>query len=73
VAATIQALIGAYLHRHEVVESRLTVDRKAATNGKGGGGETPAPATAEAPATAAAPEASAPTGEAGAEGPDGGG
>ena len=30
VAATIQAMIGAYLHRHEVVESPLTVDPKEA-------------------------------------------
>ena len=30
VAATIQALIGVYLQRHEVVESPLTVDAKAA-------------------------------------------
>jgi predicted PurR-regulated permease PerM len=69
VAATIQALIGAYMHRHEVVDSPLTVDRKAATNGKGEGGDTPAPATAEAPGTTgAASDASAPTGDAGAEG-----
>jgi predicted PurR-regulated permease PerM len=32
VAATIQAMIGAYLHRHEVVESPLTVDPKAAAD-----------------------------------------
>jgi predicted PurR-regulated permease PerM len=30
VAATIQALIGAYMHRHEVVDSPLTVDPRAA-------------------------------------------
>ena len=34
VAATIQALIGAYLHRHEVVESPLTVDQKRAAQGR---------------------------------------
>jgi predicted PurR-regulated permease PerM len=73
VAATIQALIGAYLHRHEVVDSPLTVDRKAATNGKGQGAEAPAPATAEGPdAAETAPDASAPAGETGAEGAAGG-
>jgi hypothetical protein len=59
VAATVQALIGVYLQRHEVVESPLTVDAKE---------------TAEAsPEAGQRPDASAPAGEAGAEGGDGGG
>jgi len=56
VAATIQALIGAYLHRHEVVDSPLTVDRKASGNGKGEAGEAPAE-SAEPGEAAAAGEA----------------
>jgi predicted PurR-regulated permease PerM len=56
VAATIQALIGVYLQRHEVVESPLTVDAKAAAD-----------AVSE---DAVAPDAPAPAGEAGAEGED---
>ncbi|MFH1329749.1 MAG: AI-2E family transporter [Actinomycetota bacterium] len=61
VAATIQALVGAYLHRHEVVDSPLTVDRKAAV--AEGAAE-----TAGAPvAGAEAPPAAAPAGEAGAD------
>jgi predicted PurR-regulated permease PerM len=56
VAATIQALIGAYLHRHEVIDSPLTVDAKAAEPPPGAGEE---------------PDATAPAGEAGAEGGDG--
>lgn len=59
VAATIQALIGAYLHRHEVVDSPLTVDAKAAAD-----------AAAE---EIAASDAAAPAGEAGAAGGDVGG
>lgn len=45
VAATVQAMVGAYLHRHEVVESPLTLDHKAAA------GEAPVDAqpTAEGP------------------------
>lgn len=35
VAATIQAMIGAYLHRHEVVESPLTVDPKEPAQARG--------------------------------------
>lgn len=57
VAATIQALIGAYLHRHEVVDSPLTVDAK----------ETAEPS----PEAGEAPDAAAPAGEAGAGGGDG--
>jgi len=53
VAATVQALIGAYLHRHEVVESPLTADAK----GSG---------TAEAKTPGA--DAAAPAAEAGAGG-----
>ncbi len=69
VAATIQALVGAYVHRHEVVDSPLTVDHKAAGNGKGKGGEAPAAGGAEGPdAVAPNPDASVPAGEAGAEG-----
>jgi predicted PurR-regulated permease PerM len=54
VAATIQAMIGAYLHRHEVVESPLTADRKAVA------GEA---AVMEGPG----PDATASAGEAGAD------
>jgi len=53
VAATVQALIGAYLHRHEVVDSPLTVDPKAA-----------AEAAAAAPAAGAPSDEAAPAGEA---------
>ena len=57
VAATIQALIGAYLHRHEVVESRLTVDPKEAAQ------------TREAPdAKEPGPDLAAPAGPAGEKG-----
>ena len=57
VAATIQALIGAYLHRHEVVESRLTVDPKEAAQ------------TREAPDDKEpGPDAAAPVGRAGEKG-----
>jgi predicted PurR-regulated permease PerM len=74
VAATIQALIGAYLHRHEVIDSPLTTDRKASVNARRERGETTAPTTDEAPgAGAATPDGSALTGEAGAERPEGGG
>jgi len=59
VAATVQALIGAYTHRHDVVESPLTVDAK----------ETAAAAGAEV----STPDVAAPAGEAGAEGGDVGG
>ncbi len=55
VAATVQAMVGAYLHRHEVVESPLTVDPKEAAQTREG------PAEKEA-----GPDASAPTGGAGA-------
>jgi hypothetical protein len=57
VAATVQALIGAYLHRHEVVESPLTLDRKAAKAAA-------ARARRQVPTE---PETAAPAGEAGAE------
>jgi predicted PurR-regulated permease PerM len=52
VAATVQALVGAYVHRHEVVESPLTVDAKETASEEG----TPPP------------DAAAPAGEAGAGG-----
>jgi len=61
VAATVQALIGAYSHRHEVVESPLTRDHKAAAQPVAG-----APATEPAPAPSG--DAAAPAGEAGADG-----
>lgn len=54
VAATIQAMVGAYLHRHEVVDSPLTVDPKAAAEAAGAS-EAPAasgPATSETSAPA---------------------
>ena len=66
VAATIQALIGVYLHRHEVVDSPLTVDAKAAW-------VEAAEAVESAATPEAAPDEPAPAGEAGAEGGDGGG
>ena len=52
VAATIQALIGVYLQRHEVVESHLTVDAKETAEASSAAGE--------------GPDAAAPAGEAGA-------
>jgi predicted PurR-regulated permease PerM len=55
VAATVQAMVGAYLHRHEVVESPLTADPKAVP--------TAAPADKESGA-----DASAPAGPVGADG-----
>jgi len=62
VAATIQALIGVYLQRHEVVESPLTMDSRS-----------PVEPEAEGPDAGAEPDAAAPAGEAGAEGEDAGG
>lgn len=62
VAATVQALIGAYAHRHDVVESPLTVDAEEAAEAE----------AAEAPG-AVDSDAAAPAGEAGAEGGDAGG
>ncbi|HSQ37999.1 MAG TPA: AI-2E family transporter [Acidimicrobiia bacterium] len=59
VAATIQAMIGAYMHRHEVVESPLTIDPKAAAE------ETP-------PEKDPGSDAPAPVGEAGAGGEEAG-
>lgn len=44
VAATVQALIGVYLHRHEVVESPLTADAKGAPEAKEAGADAAAPA-----------------------------
>jgi predicted PurR-regulated permease PerM len=71
VAATIQALVGAYLHRHEVVESHLTVDpRAAAAEEAAEAAEAPAPTEAESDVT---PDAAAPAGEAGAGGGASGG
>ena len=61
VAATIQALIGVYLQRHEVVESPLTVDAKAAW-------VEASEATESVATPEAAPDEAAPAGEAGAEG-----
>jgi predicted PurR-regulated permease PerM len=43
VAATIQALVGAYMHRHEVVDSPLTFDRRAVATDLPTG-DAPAPA-----------------------------
>jgi len=48
VAATVQAMVGAYLHRHEVVESPLTADPKAVPTAAPGDKEPDADATAPA-------------------------
>ena len=68
VAATIQALVGAYLHRHEVVDSPLTVDAKEASDAAEAREEAAAAAAVEAP-----PDASAPAEEAGAGNRESGG